>query len=285
MLATATVKLRELMLPRLAPALRETRDRLMPSRLLLRELIAAEARTLPAQAVNDASRLQACITTSKRDILAAQRLRYRVFTEEYGATFTGIAGIDSDHYDRHARHVVVKDSVSGQVVAYTRLLDAARARRAGGWYSAGEFDLAMVDALPGSVLEIGRTCVHPDYRSGAAIGVLWGKLAEILILERHDFLFGCASVVLGETGAATALAEAGTPCELEQLRGLPAKRTSAAARRLGVPVRLYYPFGPGWLPYAVNSALARPYLPIWALRDALALQDPRSISRQPISLR
>ena len=65
------------------------------------------------------------------------------------------------------------------------------------------------------------------------------------------------------------LREAGTPCELEQLRGLPRRRTAAIARRLGVPVRLYYPFGPGWWPYAVDKALGRPYLPLWWLRDRL----------------
>ena len=68
------------------------------------------------------------------------------------------------------------------------------------------------------------------------------------------------------------LCEAGTPCELEQLRGLPRRRTVAIARRLGVPVRIYVPFGPGWWPYAINQALARPYLPLWAIRDALAMR-------------
>ncbi len=65
------------------------------------------------------------------------------------------------------------------------------------------------------------------------------------------------------------LRASGTPCELEQLRGLPRRRTLALARRLGVPVRLYHPCGPGWWPYAVDRALDRPYLPLWAARDLL----------------
>ena len=65
------------------------------------------------------------------------------------------------------------------------------------------------------------------------------------------------------------LLDAGTPCELEQLRGLPRRRTMAVAKTFGVLVRLYYPFGPGWWPYAVDKALARPYLPLWALRDLI----------------
>lgn len=73
--------------------------------------------------------------------------------------------------------------------------------------------------------------------------------------------------------ALASLLDAGTPCELEQLRGLPMRRTAAIARRLGVPVRVYVPFGPGWLPYAADKALARPYLPKWILRDRLGLAD------------
>jgi proline dehydrogenase len=69
--------------------------------------------------------------------------------------------------------------------------------------------------------------------------------------------------------ALTTLLQAGTPCELEQLRGLPARRTMAVARRLGVPVRVYVPFGPGWWPYALDKALARPYLLSWMIRDRM----------------
>lgn len=71
--------------------------------------------------------------------------------------------------------------------------------------------------------------------------------------------------------ALTLLQDSGTPCELEQLRGLPRRRTMAIARRLGVPVRIYIPFGPGWWPYALDKALARPYLPWWMVRDLIGI--------------
>jgi proline dehydrogenase len=78
--------------------------------------------------------------------------------------------------------------------------------------------------------------------------------------------------------ALTLLLAAGTPCELEQLRGLPARRTMAVARRLGVPVRVYVPFGPGWWPYALDKALARPYLLSWMIRDRLGrLESPSPV--------
>lgn len=65
------------------------------------------------------------------------------------------------------------------------------------------------------------------------------------------------------------LQEAGTPCELEQLRGLPGHRTRKVAERLGVPVRVYWPFGPGWWPYAAEKLMERPYLPWWWMKDRL----------------
>jgi proline dehydrogenase len=82
--------------------------------------------------------------------------------------------------------------------------------------------------------------------------------------------------------ALTILLQAGTPCELEQLRGLPAHRTIAVARRLGVPVRIYVPFGPGWWPYALDKALARPYLLSWMIRDRLG--SPRHPGLDPGSM-
>jgi proline dehydrogenase len=72
--------------------------------------------------------------------------------------------------------------------------------------------------------------------------------------------------------ALSILVKAGTPCSLEQLRGLPRRRTTAIARALNVPVRIYLPFGPGWWPYAVDKALARPYLLKWMLSDRFVRQ-------------
>jgi proline dehydrogenase len=74
--------------------------------------------------------------------------------------------------------------------------------------------------------------------------------------------------------ALSKLVASGTPCELEQLRGLPCRRLLSIAQQMHVPVRIYLPFGDGWWPYAVDKALARPYLPFWYLKDRLA----RSVS-------
>ncbi|MFU1924076.1 L-ornithine N(alpha)-acyltransferase, partial [Klebsiella pneumoniae] len=82
--------------------------------------------------------------------------------------------------DRHCAHIGVRDLDSGALVATTRLLDHRAAERLGRFYSEEEFHLSGLDALHGPVLEIGRTCVAPEYRNGATIAVLWGELAEVL---------------------------------------------------------------------------------------------------------
>lgn len=92
--------------------------------------------------------------------------------------------------------------------------------------------------------------------------LLAGRTAPVAIAT-HDPELAKASLAI--------LKEAGTPVELEQLRGLPRKRTSTIAQELGVPIRIYHAFGPGWWPYALEQVLRRPYLPFWALRDMVGV--------------
>ncbi|RZU46796.1 ornithine-acyl[acyl carrier protein] N-acyltransferase [Fluviicoccus keumensis] len=134
-----------------------------------------------------------------REVQAAQRLRAEVFSAEYGVSFAHPQGLDCDRFDPYCRHLNVFDTRNGQLVATTRLLPGEATARTGGFYSAAEFDLTpLLPNLQGRVLEIGRTCVHPEYRSGAAITVMWSALAEFLMEEDFAYLIGCASIGLAE---------------------------------------------------------------------------------------
>ncbi|MFZ2241307.1 MAG: GNAT family N-acetyltransferase, partial [Gordonia amarae] len=78
------------------------------------------------------------------DIVAAQRLRYRVFSEEPGfSDHIGDhdSGRDADRFDDFAQHLIVRHDDDG-VIGCARLLAPVRAVAAGGWYSATEFDVA-----------------------------------------------------------------------------------------------------------------------------------------------
>lgn len=144
-------------------------------------------------------RFELSFAASPAELRESQQLRYRIFAGELGARIEG--GIDRDHFDDYCQHLLVRESGSGRLIACTRILTDEQAARAGGFYSAGEFDLAMLESLPGRVMEIGRTCVDADYRSGAVIATLWQGLAAYVTNERYDYLFGCASIGLEDGGA------------------------------------------------------------------------------------
>ncbi|MBI3171201.1 MAG: GNAT family N-acetyltransferase, partial [Hydrocarboniphaga effusa] len=112
---------------------------------------------------------------NREEVLETQRLRYRIFAQEMGAQIDG--GVDQDRYDPFCRHLLVRDEAQNRLVACTRILTDERARDAGGFYSEHEFELNLLDSLPGRVLEVGRTCVDAEYRGGAAIATLWSGLA------------------------------------------------------------------------------------------------------------
>ena len=132
-------------------------------------------------------------------IREAQALRYRVFGQEMGATLkAGPSGLDVDELDDYCHHLLVRETKTGRVVGCTRLLNGADAKRFGRFYSEGEFDLGPIPRLPGNLLEVGRTCVSAEYRHGAALAVLWAGVAGFIHVHAIDYLFGCASMPLGE---------------------------------------------------------------------------------------
>lgn len=147
------------------------------------------------------ARLHVELATTIDDIRESQALRYRVFAEELGADLKSCRdGYDEDRFDAYCQHLLVRDAEDGRIVGSTRLLIDRQAQRAGGFYSQSEFDLEPILALPGRRLEVGRTCIDPNYRRGAAIAALWSGLAEFVKTSQVDILFGCASVEMGDGG-------------------------------------------------------------------------------------
>ena len=135
-------------------------------------------------------------------VAAAQRLRHRVFAEELGATLhSPVPGLDVDEFDAYCDHLIVSDDASGDVVGTYRLLPPGRLPRR---YADGEFDLTALDPLRDILAETGRSCVHPDHRSGAVINLIWAGIARYLHLNGHRWLGGCASVPLDDGGATAA---------------------------------------------------------------------------------
>lgn len=147
-------------------------------------------------------RLSVALACSETELRESQRLRYSVFAEEQGAELHGNEpGLDQDKFDAYCQHVIVRDNESDEVVASTRVLVDLDARRAGGFYSEGEFEIDSVLTAPGRTMEIGRTCVHPDYRRGAVISMLWSGLARLINVGDFQRIIGCASIPMHDDGA------------------------------------------------------------------------------------
>lgn len=150
----------------------------------------------------DTGRFTVRLAKDDRDVAAAQRLRYRVFVEEMGATPSSedaAARRERDRFDPYFEHLILIDNECADpdkelgVVGVYRLMRGSRARAGIGFYGAGEYDLALLDDLPRETLELGRSCVDADYRGGAGMHLLWTGLGRYVAEHDVGILFGVAS--------------------------------------------------------------------------------------------
>lgn len=139
------------------------------------------------------------LARSPDDVVAAQRLRYAVFITEMGGSGPQVdhaGGREMDAYDRFADHLVLCDATRApgdRVVGVYRLLSDHAAQKAGGFYTETEFDLTPLKRDGRRLLELGRTCLHPDYRGTDGMLRLWQGLAAYVAEGQFDLLFGTAS--------------------------------------------------------------------------------------------
>ncbi len=137
------------------------------------------------------------LARTQDDVLAAQRLRYEVFVRELGgdgALVDHKAGLERDRFDPYFDHLLVTDVARGDVVVGVyRLLRDDQAREAGQFYSEDEYDLTPLRASGRRLLELGRSCLHPEYRGGPAMFHLWQGLADYVLAHQIEILFGVAS--------------------------------------------------------------------------------------------
>ena len=139
--------------------------------------------------------------TSEDDIRAAQRLRYRVFIEELGGDGELVdhaARLEKDRFDPFFDHLILFDHARtgdplDRAVGVYRVLRSSEADRAGGFYSAGEYDLSVLQDSGRRLLELGRSCVDAQYRGGTSMFHLWNGLARYVAEYQIEVLFGVAS--------------------------------------------------------------------------------------------
>ena len=147
-----------------------------------------------------AGSLEIRLAEAPSEVHSAQALRYAVFYEEMAAKPSAEMAarrMDFDAFDGVADHLLVIDNARGHgaagVVGTYRLIRREAAERIGGFYTADEYDIAPILNYSGQVLELGRSCVHADYRTGQIMQLLWRGIAAYVFQHDIELMFGCAS--------------------------------------------------------------------------------------------
>ena len=139
--------------------------------------------------------------SNANEIKEAQRLRYKIFAEEMGANLpSNPENLDIDEFDIYCDHLLIRDQESLKVVGTYRVLPPHKALEIGRLYSDSEFDLSRLNHLRPKMVELGRSCVHADYRSGAVIMALWSGLAQYMQKHEYEIMLGCASIPMADGG-------------------------------------------------------------------------------------
>jgi putative hemolysin len=130
------------------------------------------------------------------DVIECQRLRYLVFNCELGEGLDSSArtGLDRDRFDFICDHLMVRDSATGKLAGTYRMQSGYRARGNLGYYGEEFFDFGPFEEIRGEVLELGRACVHREYRNTHVLHMLWKRIARYALSCRARYLIGCSSL-------------------------------------------------------------------------------------------
>lgn len=149
----------------------------------------------------DASWFDIRLAANEADLLAAQRLRYRVFVEELGGDGPLVDHqnrLERDEFDPIVDHLVLVDTrrdpaALDHVVGVYRLLPGDRGHAFGRFYCDSEYDLTRLKASGRTLVELGRSCMDADYRGGSGMFLMWNALADYVLNRGLEVLFGVAS--------------------------------------------------------------------------------------------
>jgi putative hemolysin len=197
--------------------------------------------------LTETSLFRISLAQSPEDLTECQRLRYNVFNLELGEglSTSDRSGLDIDPFDSFCDHLMVRDLETGKLVGTYRLQTGDVARRNLGYYGNQLFDFSAYDSVRREVLELGRACVHIDFRNIMVLHALWKGIA--VYATRHDsrYLIGCSSITSQDENEGVAMYESLKDKYLVEpsLRTTPqpghACQATGAPAQVGRPPRLF----------------------------------------------
>jgi putative hemolysin len=144
------------------------------------------------------------------EVIDCQRLRYLVFNCELGEGLDSSAriGLDRDPFDFICDHLMVRDASTGRLAGTYRMQSGYRAKGNLGYYGEEFFDFSPFENMRAEVLELGRACVHEDYRNTNVLHMLWKGIARYAMSCGARYLIGCSSISSQDEAEGMALYEA-----------------------------------------------------------------------------
>lgn len=146
--------------------------------------------------LTETSLFRISLAQSPEDLITCQRLRFDVFNLELGEglSISERSGLDIDPFDSFCDHLMVRDLETGKLVGTYRLQTGEVARRNLGYYGNQLFDFSVYEWIRNEVLELGRACVHIDYRNIMVLHALWKGIAVYSTRHESRYLIGCSSI-------------------------------------------------------------------------------------------
>jgi putative hemolysin len=150
----------------------------------------------PASPLVQTTDYEVLIASTLDEVRACQRLRYEVFNQELGEGLESShsLGLDRDQFDVICDHLMVRETITGEVVGTYRMQSGYRARGNAGYYSEEFFDFTPYEFIRGQLLELGRACVHRDHRDSVVLLLLWKGILRYAQCTGARYLIGCSSL-------------------------------------------------------------------------------------------
>jgi putative hemolysin len=201
----------------------------------------------PDPLLTETSLFRVSLAQSPDELIECQRLRYEVFNLELGEglSTSDRSGLDIDPFDSFCDHLMVRDLESGRLVGTYRLQTGEVARTNLGYYGNQLFDFSVYEPVRKELLELGRACVHIDYRNIMVLHALWKGIAVYATRNDVRYLVGCSSISSQDENYGVAMYESlkGTYLVEPRLRTVPQPGHSCESNGVSVqagrPPRLF----------------------------------------------